>query len=91
MDENPERRRYYPDDTDASLSEAILEAVEAHENASVGADEFTLYDHINPDAIDMLFKDTNDVTVSVQIQLTNVTVSIWSDGRIDIRVSDKIE
>ncbi|WP_227380724.1 HalOD1 output domain-containing protein [Haladaptatus halobius] len=91
MDEHSERRRYYSKDTEASLSEAILEAVEAHENASLGEDEFTLYDHVNPDAIDMLFKDTTDIAVSVQIHLTNVTVSIWSDGGIDIRDTDKID
>lgn len=39
----------------------------------------------------MLFSDTAGVDVSVQINLTNVTVSIWSDGGVDIRVSDKVE
>ena len=89
MDENPERRRYYPDE-DVPLSEAVREAVEAHENASLSQDEFDLYDHVNPEAIDMLFTDTAGVDVSVQIDLTNVTVSIWSDGGVDIRVTDKI-
>lgn len=89
MDEHPERRRYYPDE-DIPLSEAVREAVEAHEDTSVSADELYLYDHINPEAIDMLFKETTDVDISVQINLTNVTVSIWSDGGIDIRVTDKV-
>lgn len=53
-------------------------------------DELQLYNHINPDAIDMLFQDTADVDVSVQIRLANVTVSIWSDGGVDIRVTDTI-
>ena len=90
MDDHPERRRYYPDD-DVALSEAILEAVQAHENASFRADEFTLFDHVHPDALDNLFKDTSDVEISVRINLTNVTVSVWSDGGIDIRVTDKLE
>lgn len=89
MDYRSERRRYYPDD-DIALSEAILEAVQAHEGASFDEDEFTLYDHIHPDAIDMLFKDTSGVDISVQIHLTNVTVSLWSDGGIDIRVTDNV-
>lgn len=91
MDDHPERRRYYPEHDDVALSEAILEAVQAHENASFSADEFTLFDHVHPDALDNLFKDTSDVEISVQINLTNVTVSVWSDGGIDIRVTDKIE
>lgn len=89
MDENPERRRYYPDD-DVPLSEAVREAVAAHENASLTADEFSLYDHVNPAAIDMLFTDTAGVDISVQINLTNVTVSVWSDGGVDVRVSEKV-
>ena len=91
MDDHPERRRYYPDDEDVALSEAILEAVQAHENASFCADEFRLFDHVHPDALDNLFRDTSDVEISVQINLTNVTVSVWSDGGIDIRVTDKLE
>lgn len=90
MDEHPERRRFYPVEENVPLSEAVLEAVKAHENSSLSADEFGLYDHINPDAIDMLFRDTADVDVTVQIDLENVTVSIWSDGGIDIRVTDRI-
>ena len=91
MDENPERRRYYPDEAGTPLSEAVLEAVEAHENSSLVADEFDLYKHIDPKAINLLFKDSADVDLSVRINLENVTVSIWSDGGIDIRVTDKLE
>lgn len=91
MEGHPERRRYYPDEENISLSEAVRQAIEAHEDSSLDADELQLYQHINPGAIDMLFSDTADVDVSVQINLTNVTVSIWGDGGIDIRVTDKIE
>ena len=90
MDEHAERRRYH-EDTDESLSEAIVEAVEAHEGTSFTADEFPLYEHVNPDAIDMLFADTEDVAVSVQFKLEDVSVSIWSDGGIDIRVVDTVD
>ncbi|PSQ15425.1 hypothetical protein BRD00_14105 [Halobacteriales archaeon QS_8_69_26] len=89
MDERPERRRYYPDEEDAPLSEAVLEAVEAHRDDSISVDEFDLYEHVNPRAIDMLFHDTADIEVSVTIDLPDVTVSIWSDGGIDIRVTDR--
>lgn len=90
MAHDPERRRYYPERENVPLSEAVREALEAHENPSVSANDLQLYDHIDPRAIDMLFKDTADVDVSIQINLTDVTVSIWSDGGIDIRVTDKI-
>lgn len=92
MDEHPERRRYYPVEENVPLSEAVREAIEDHEKASLSADELDLYKQINPEAIDILFQDTTDtdVEISVQINLENVTVSIWSDHGIDIRVTDKI-
>lgn len=91
MDRHPERRRYHPGEEDVPLSVAVREALEAHENTSLSADELQLYNRINPDAIDSLFADTAGVDVSVQINLTNVSVSIWSDGGVDIRVTDKLE
>lgn len=91
MSDSPERRKYYPDEEETPLSVAVLDAVEAHENTSLSADQFRLYEHVNPDAIDELFTDTSDIDVSVQIHLENVTVSIWSDGGIDVRVTDKVD
>lgn len=90
MDENAERRRYYPEDQDTPLSQVVLEAVEAHESSSLSTDEFALYEHVNPDAIDELFRDT-EVPISVRIRLDNVDVSIWSDGGVDVRVMDAID
>lgn len=91
MGGHPERRRYYPEEENVPLSEAVREAIEAHENSTLSADELRLYDHVNPEAIDELFLDASGVEISVQINLENVTVSIWSDGGIDIRVTDKLE
>lgn len=91
MPGDSERRRYYPDRESVPLSQVVREAIEAHEHSKLSTDELALYDHINPEAIDMLFQDTADVDVSVQINLTNVTVSVWSDGGVDVRVTEKIE
>lgn len=90
MDSHPERRRYYPDEENVPLSEVVREALEAHESASLSADELDLYDSVNPEAIDDLFRNTDDVDVTVRIELTNVTVSIWEDGGIDVRVTDDV-
>lgn len=90
MNEDPERRRYYPDEEDTPLSQTVLEAVEAHEDSELVADEFQLFDHVDPDAIDMLFRDSAGLDVTVQFTLTNVTVSIWSDGGVDVRVTDRV-
>lgn len=93
VDDQPERRRYYPDDESLPLSAAIYDALEAHDEATLEKDEFGLYEHVNPEAIDMLFSDTSGdgIDISVQFNLTNVTVAVWSDGGIDIRVTEKVE
>lgn len=93
VDDHPERRRYYPDEENVPLSTAIRGAIESHENTSLDSDELDLFKHVNPEAIDMLFTDApeSDVDISVQFNLTNVTVSVWSDGGIDIRVSEKLQ
>lgn len=43
MDESPERRRYYPDEENVPLSEAVRQAIEAHEHSSLDTDELQLY------------------------------------------------
>ena len=93
IDDSSERRRYYPNEDNVPLSTAIYEAIDAHEDASLTRDELDLFQHVNPEAIDMLFRDSVDgeVDISVQFNLTNVTVSVWSDGGIDIRVTEKME
>ncbi|WP_459191898.1 HalOD1 output domain-containing protein [Halosimplex sp. J119] len=91
MATDPERRRYYPEAENVPLSEAVREAIAAHDDASLSTADVQLYDHIDPDALDGLFKTDSDVDVSVQIRLEDVTVSVWSDGGVDIRVTDKIE
>jgi hypothetical protein len=93
MDRHSERRRYYPLEENVPLSEAVYEAIEAHEDTSLDADELRLFEHVNPDAIDLLFEDVTevDVEVMVRINLENVAVSIWSDGGIDIRVTEDAE
>lgn len=91
MDESPERRRYYPDEENVPLSTTVREAVAAHEDAKLDPDEIDLYKHVNPEAIDLLFKDTSDADISVQINLSTVTVAIWSDGGVDVRVTEKYE
>ncbi|WP_415380594.1 HalOD1 output domain-containing protein [Halosimplex sp. TS25] len=91
MDTDPERRRYYPEAENVPLSEAVREAIAAHDDASLSTTDLALYDHVDPDALDGLFRTDGDVDVSVQIRLEDVTVSVWSDGGVDIRVTDTIE
>lgn len=91
MDENPERKRHYPEEENVPLSTAISEAIEAHERSSFLEDEFALYDHVDREALDNLFRETDGVSISVQFFLPSATVSVWNDGGIDIRVTETRE
>lgn len=66
MDGSPERRRYYPDEENVPLSVTVREAIAAHEDVEREADEIELYDHIDPEGIDLLFTDTADADVSIR-------------------------
>lgn len=88
-DENVERRVYHPDSEFTSLSEAILEAVDAHESGEIDRGSFRLYDSVDPDALDGLFREDADADLTVQFNIDDVTVSLWGDGGVDVRVTDR--
>lgn len=90
MNDDSERRRHYQNEENIPLSESIREAVRAHEHSEAGVDEAALYDHIDIQAIDRLVPESDDVDISVQLYLPNVTVSIWSNDAVDIRVTDEV-
>lgn len=81
MDPNPERRRYRVAEENVPLSEVVREAVDAHGTAD------SLGDHVDVESIDRLFTGS-DVAVSLRLVLPDVTVSIWNDDGVDIRVAD---
>ena len=85
-DESAVRRQYDPGG-DRSLSTVILEAVEAHERGDVT--NFKLYDNIDPDALDHLFKEGAHGDLTVRFDFDDVEVSLWGDGRVEIRVTDQ--
>lgn len=76
IDDASERRRYYPDEENVPLSAAIQEAIRAHEESSVLTDDLDLYDHLDLEAIDTLFRGSSDVEISVQFRLPTATVSV---------------
>lgn len=76
-------------DPDRPLSETVAEAITAHEDTTVQEDEFRLYDHVDPDALDRLFADGDQLDMTLRIALPNVTVSIWSDDGVDVRVTSR--
>jgi hypothetical protein len=87
MGETEESEVYYPHEN-RSLSQAVLSALEeAHETAIIDA-EFTLYDHIDPDALNSLFQADADATIRVAFTIEDYVVTIWGDEGIHIHVRD---
>ena len=83
-----ERRIYYPEREGTSLSETVLEAVEAHEGVDLSRSDFVLFDAIDPDALDRLFRTEADADVVVEFTVDDVRVTLLGDGGVDVRVSD---
>ncbi|WP_266083120.1 HalOD1 output domain-containing protein [Haladaptatus caseinilyticus] len=87
MGETDETELYYPHE-DRSLSQAVLSALEeTHETPLIDA-EFTLYDHIDPDALNSLFQADANATITVAFTVEDYDVTIWGDEGIYIHVRD---
>ena len=79
---------FTPDDN-RTLSEAVLKAIEEHQNIDLVDADFTLYEIINPDALERLFRFNQNAatTVSFVIDDTHVSLRDVGDG-IEIGVAD---
>lgn len=80
--------KFSPDD-DRTLSEAVLSTVEEHRDIDLMHADFTLYDIINPEALERLFRFNQNAatTVSFVLDSTHVSLRDVGDG-IEIRVSE---
>lgn len=89
MNDHIERRRYYPVAENVPLSESIREAVVAHDR-TVEDEDLEQHVSIDLEAVDGLFASAReaDVEVSLHLDLEEVSIGVWSNSGIDIRVSD---
>ena len=88
--ENTERDQYHPRD-DQSLSTAIIEVIEDQKGRDLSKADFRLYDDIDPDALYSLFRADADASTSVQFNTDDVTVTLWGDGGVEIRVTPRVD
>lgn len=65
QNENQEREWWYPEE-DRALSTAILEAIADEKGEALTEADFTLYDDIDPDALDSLFRENATANTIVQ-------------------------
>lgn len=80
--------RYYPDE-DRALSTAILETIEAHRQENITKADFQLYDDIDPDALDNLFRKRGSGDTTVEFDTDDVTVTLQGDGAVDIEITPR--
>lgn len=91
MRNDSQRRRYYQNEENVPLSEAIREAVQRHSGAEPSVDVEVLAERTNTEAIDHLYSETDDVPLSLQVSLPNVLVNLWGNEMVDIRVTERRE
>lgn len=89
-DDDVERERYHPAE-ERSLSDAVLEAIQQHLDEDIAKAEFHLYEDIDPDALDGLFRPDANANTSVQFDTDDVTVTLWGDGAVDIRITSQVD
>ena len=70
---------YWLDDSQP-LSDKILEAVDEHTCGSVDPEELVLYDVINPEALDILFREGADENGIVMFDFGEVRVHLWHES-----------
>ncbi|WP_276254533.1 HalOD1 output domain-containing protein [Halomontanus rarus] len=81
------RRRYRPGEENASLSNVVLRAIDDHSDEALTRGDRTLYDQIDPDALDTLFREDGDAPVTLQFAFDGMNVSLWCEETVEIRVS----
>lgn len=85
QDGNQERELYHPGDKRA-LSTAILETIDDVKPEDVTKADFQLYDDIDPDTLDNLFRKDATANTTVEFDTDDVTVTLHGDGTIQIQV-----
>lgn len=76
-------------DRESSVGVSIVEAIAGAEGVTPIELEFTLYDYVNPDALDALFDDHRALgDPGVDLTIGRHQVRIENDGRILVSESD---
>ena len=82
-------RDIYTPDQDRSLTEAVLDAIENCKGQDLQRTDFVLYEDINSDALDNLFRHDAQPRTTVAFTTDGVRVELWGDGGVEIRVTER--
>lgn len=79
---------YKPGD-DESLSSAIVTALSQAKGRDITQNECVLYDNIDPDALNGMFREESEGdSIKVEFTTHDAIVVIWGNGRTAIQVQD---
>lgn len=88
MPSQPPSVRYHPDEME-SLSTAIVTALSKAKGRDITEDECILYNNIDPDALDMMFRqEGTEDTIKVEFTTHEAIVILWGDGDLTVEVHD---
>lgn len=79
----------YTPDQDRSLTDAVLDTIEKCKGQDLLRTDFDLYEDINSDALDTLFRHDAQPRTAVTLTTDGVQVELWGDGGVEIRVTDQ--
>lgn len=80
--------RYTPAE-DEPLSNAIVSALSEAKGRDVSEDGCVLYDTIDPDALDNIFRQERyDDTMKIEFTTHDAIVILWGNGKVWIEVED---
>lgn len=82
-------RESYTPDQDRSVTEAVLDAIEECKGEDLLRTDFVLYEDIDPDALDSLFRHDAQPRTTVTFDTDSVTVELWGDDGVEICVTDR--
>lgn len=72
-----------------SLSDAVLSAIDHYKEEDLTKSDFVLYDDIDPDALNNLFRHEAQPQTTLYFTTNDVWVELWGDSGVEIRVRDK--
>lgn len=81
-------RRYTPDENEP-MSAAIITALSEAKGRDITEEECILYNSIDPDALDGMFREEGgEDTIKVEFTTHDAIVILWGNGQISIDVQD---
>lgn len=78
----------YKPEQDRTLTDAVLDAIETCKGEDISYTDFTLFNDIEPEALNNVFKDDAEPGTTLSFSTDGVHVELWGDGGVEIRVSE---